>query len=459
MLFSFTNSVLTPRLIDSLHIQRDRGAWPPSPTSMTRTSFGWVGMFGIRKVVRDTSIHLESLWAYNPPLCIVSPTVNMFHRTTRCDSVLYLEPVGFRAAIGHTPMNIQLDTCPFTPGQVNKDLILAYPRIARFENGNWIVDSVKLRVNAPPFSASILNFVNGKLICYYFINHTVSIYKIFKVFGDSVIYETSGLRPYLNNSFCYVRDSTFIFPTTETTLGYSLLSDTVWTPAVGWSAPLDSCVNFTTASKWDSLFLYGQKLYAVPSRGISYVVKDLAPLARALPQPRDSLYEIDIDGNTVLVRFPNNFCGVYYVTNDSAILRGTILKYALTQPNIIGNTTVLVGYDGVSVYSIPPYNSVVDPFTGLLPTDYTLSNPYPNPFNSVVTFHFSIPKAGLTSYVVYDLLGRQVFKHEFGKLSVGKYLASWNGRNSTGQSTSSGVYFLRFQSGNFQAVKKIVLVK
>ena len=95
----------------------------------------------------------------------------------------------------------------------------------------------------------------------------------------------------------------------------------------------------------------------------------------------------------------------------------------------------------------------------LLPSVYRLRSPYPNPFNSVVRFQYELPKAGRTRYVVYDALGREVFRKEMGMIQAGKYIASWEGRNKSGRVVGSGVYFLRFTSDNFQAVKKVVLVK
>ena len=94
-----------------------------------------------------------------------------------------------------------------------------------------------------------------------------------------------------------------------------------------------------------------------------------------------------------------------------------------------------------------------------LPASYRLREPYPNPFNSIVTFRFALPKAGATEFVVYDRLGRRVYQQSLGEIQAGSYLTHWNGINSSGMLVSSGVYFLRFRSGDFQTIKKIVLVK
>ena len=47
----------------------------------------------------------------------------------------------------------------------------------------------------------------------------------------------------------------------------------------------------------------------------------------------------------------------------------------------------------------------------LLPTEFAISNAYPNPFNPTVSIDFSIPERTDVNIRIYDLLGRVIFVH------------------------------------------------
>jgi len=65
---------------------------------------------------------------------------------------------------------------------------------------------------------------------------------------------------------------------------------------------------------------------------------------------------------------------------------------------------------------------------------------------------------------IYDLKGRLVRTIDLGHREIGQYFtkekaAHWNGRNNFGEKAGSGVYFYRIQAGDFQAVRKMVILK
>ncbi|MBI2618628.1 MAG: T9SS type A sorting domain-containing protein [Ignavibacteriales bacterium] len=93
----------------------------------------------------------------------------------------------------------------------------------------------------------------------------------------------------------------------------------------------------------------------------------------------------------------------------------------------------------------------VDP---AIPAGYNLSQNFPNPFNPSTEIEFSIPEAGMTRLVVYDMLGREVrtLVNEF--TAPGTYRASfWAG------DFSSGTYVYVLTSGSVRLTKKMVLMK
>jgi len=90
-----------------------------------------------------------------------------------------------------------------------------------------------------------------------------------------------------------------------------------------------------------------------------------------------------------------------------------------------------------------------------IPFTYRLYQNYPNPFNPVTSIKYGLPKYGKTSLVVYDVLGKVVttlVDSEFK--DAGTYEVRWDATNF-----SSGIYFYRLISGDFDGTMKMVLVK
>ncbi|MGA7161493.1 MAG: phospholipase D-like domain-containing protein [Bacteroidota bacterium] len=96
----------------------------------------------------------------------------------------------------------------------------------------------------------------------------------------------------------------------------------------------------------------------------------------------------------------------------------------------------------------------VKPFSDKIPTKYELQQNYPNPFNPSTHIEFSIVDLQSVTVKVYDILGREVATLVNEKLNPGVYTVSWNAARF-----SSGIYFVRLQTGNFSAVRKVVLMK
>jgi hypothetical protein len=89
-----------------------------------------------------------------------------------------------------------------------------------------------------------------------------------------------------------------------------------------------------------------------------------------------------------------------------------------------------------------------------LPTEFFLEQNYPNPFNSFTVIRFSVPQQSSIELEAFDLLGRYAGSMYSGQLPPGQYSVTWRPEN-----LSSGVYIYRMRSGNFVAVRKIILLK
>ena len=62
---------------------------------------------------------------------------------------------------------------------------------------------------------------------------------------------------------------------------------------------------------------------------------------------------------------------------------------------------------------------------------------------------------------VYNIRGQLIRTLLDGSraFGVGEHSVVWNGRDENGRSVSSGVYFYRMTAGEYQSVKRMVLMK
>ncbi len=87
-------------------------------------------------------------------------------------------------------------------------------------------------------------------------------------------------------------------------------------------------------------------------------------------------------------------------------------------------------------------------------------NIYPNPFNPETTISFSIPESGDVELSVYNVKGQKVTTLVDSRLDSGNHSVSWQGKDSNGDSVSSGIYLYRLRIDNQnRAVQKGLLLK
>jgi hypothetical protein len=85
---------------------------------------------------------------------------------------------------------------------------------------------------------------------------------------------------------------------------------------------------------------------------------------------------------------------------------------------------------------------------------FELKQNYPNPFNPTTKISWQSPVSSWQTIKVYDVLGNEVATLMDEYKQAGSYEIEFNADNLT-----SGVYFYRIQSGEFIAIKKLLLIK
>ncbi len=97
--------------------------------------------------------------------------------------------------------------------------------------------------------------------------------------------------------------------------------------------------------------------------------------------------------------------------------------------------------------------TAINPDQTALPTIFSVSTPYPNPFNATATVTLQLPQTGMVRVSLINVLGREVGVLVDGVLPAGTHPLSINARN-----LASGVYFVRAEAAAGQSSQTITVV-
>jgi len=86
--------------------------------------------------------------------------------------------------------------------------------------------------------------------------------------------------------------------------------------------------------------------------------------------------------------------------------------------------------------------------------EFNLDQNYPNPANPTTNISFSIPRAQRVSLLIYDLLGKVVFRLLEGDFSEGKHVVQFDSRN-----LASGIYFYTLAGPGGRAARRMIVIR
>lgn len=126
-----------------------------------------------------------------------------------------------------------------------------------------------------------------------------------------------------------------------------------------------------------------------------------------------------------------------YTYTDASVTSGTY-GYRLKQ----------IDNDGTFSYS-----KIIEVDLGA-PTKYELAQNFPNPFNPTTAISFTLPETGNVRLTVFNLLGQEVATLVNEVKEAGMHIINFNA-----EGLNSGVYIYRIESGSFNEVRKMTLIK
>jgi hypothetical protein len=83
----------------------------------------------------------------------------------------------------------------------------------------------------------------------------------------------------------------------------------------------------------------------------------------------------------------------------------------------------------------------------------------PNPFTGGTEIKYQLANRGKVKLGVYNVLGQAVRELVSGKQEAGTYAIRWDGKDGTGKTISSGVYFYRLEAGGQSQTRKMVKIR
>ncbi len=98
------------------------------------------------------------------------------------------------------------------------------------------------------------------------------------------------------------------------------------------------------------------------------------------------------------------------------------------------------------------------------PNKTMLAQNFPNPFNPETWIPYQLSQGANITIQIHNISGHNVRTLNLGHKSIGSYMtastaAYWDGKNSTGETVSSGIYFYTLKTKDFSATRRMIILK
>jgi predicted CXXCH cytochrome family protein len=260
------------------------------------------------------------------------------------------------------------------------------------------------------------------------------------------------------------------------------LNGSVWTKVGEYKAIKQSKYSLVIPTLFDSTIIAGQKLTSFEVVGYTatnavyasatekgYSVDNLAPappkgfalqsLAGVVHLSWDAPADADFKYFAVYRDVTPNFNphGTPLATtsdvnySDASVELGRLYYYKLTAFDFSGNESNFSDEKSLTVTSVEEGNGI--------PTEFALRQNHPNPFNPSTQIRYELPQAEHVKISIFNTLGMLVTTLVDQYESAGYHTAVWNGIDNSGNSVATGIYLYKMETGTFNSIKKMMLIK
>lgn len=158
------------------------------------------------------------------------------------------------------------------------------------------------------------------------------------------------------------------------------------------------------------------------------------------------------------------FARIYFTINSGAV-PGTVTQIGLAEGE---DFYFLLDEDHGSAQVVPAFVAgevTVDFYSDVndndlsLPNAYALGQNYPNPFNPETVIEYNLPHAAQVRLTVFNIVGQEVTTLVNDYQSAGIKRVIWDGTDAYGIKVTSGVYFYRLSTADFDMTRKMIMMK
>ena len=147
------------------------------------------------------------------------------------------------------------------------------------------------------------------------------------------------------------------------------------------------------------------------------------------------------------INFSNN-------TDTFAVINNVVNNQTFTFTSSRRPVGLVFDYDMSILPKIANSIIGINNISEIIPKTFNLQQNYPNPFNTSTIIKYSIPTESKVKILIYDVTGKLILMPVNFVQSSGEYSFSFEGNN-----LASGIYFYRFEAGEYTNIKKMILLK
>jgi hypothetical protein len=169
-------------------------------------------------------------------------------------------------------------------------------------------------------------------------------------------------------------------------------------------------------------------------------------------------YSTNGGGNWIRLATYNGFQPAWSLESFdlSSLASGTVIK-----ARFLFSSDVSIVDEGwyLDDIKIEDSNGVNDSTDSLLSLPVKLGYAYPNPSRGITAISYQLPQSARVDLKIYNIQGQLVKTLESKAKQAGFYRVPWDGLDEKGQRVSTGVYFYRFNAGNYSSTGKLMIIK